>query len=546
MIKPRQLLRCCSTSYTALLLVLLFSIIYSIHLFGIDFIIGHSAFWSNQEGDVAQHLSGINLYLHAPWQFPLLGFNSLNYPEGTLVTFVDGIPILSFLLKLLLPQSIGWVNPLGYWLAFCFVLQGFSAWWISKELGVKSWIFLLFLWAIFLTFPEFLFRIGQVALMSQWIILFAFALYIHDAHQQRYSIYRWTFLLTAAFYIHIYLFVMVFGIYLAELFFLRKKAISISRVKTLFSFIGWLATLFVFFLPLPISHLHKSGGFGYFSMNLLSPFLGGKIIDLNSSIMPGQYEGYNYLGLGVIVLLITALLINRPMLKKYCQRHLSFLIIVILLWLFSLSNKIYVGQTLIATISYPGFTHFLLEELRSSGRFFWPVGYAISIFSLYMLYLNLRTRTFVKMVMVLLCLQLVDASGGYNNVRHMRAATAVIVINDQAYQQWLHHVKHLYYYPKYGCDKSSKPDVVIPLMRYVALHNMTLNTGYIARYTPNCDDVAEEISASDKTNSAYIFHQTTYPQLSLIYSLMGDQHRVKCHQLDYVYLCQYSFAGDER
>ena len=63
-------------------------------------------------------------------------------------------------------------------------------------------------------------------------------------------------------------------------------------------------TLWVTMLPLPPGKVTPEWGFGYYSMNLLSPFLGGSLIDVPFRVAPGQYEGYNYLGLGVLLALL--------------------------------------------------------------------------------------------------------------------------------------------------------------------------------------------------------------------------------------------------
>ncbi|HEN3580982.1 TPA: hypothetical protein U5D98_004286, partial [Yersinia enterocolitica] len=168
--------------------------------------------------DVTQYISGFNMYLSSPWNFPLLAFDSLNYPQGTRVTFVDAIPIYSFILKLLLPENIAPFNPFGYWIALCLLLQGISAWWITKELNVDSWLFFILLLLTFLTYPALLARIGHISLMSHWVLLFSLALYIRGRRQKKLSIGIWTILLVSIFYINIYLFVMASGIYFAAIF----------------------------------------------------------------------------------------------------------------------------------------------------------------------------------------------------------------------------------------------------------------------------------------------------------------------------------------
>jgi len=90
--------------------------------FETGFLRGISSYWLSEVDDITQYIAGFNMYFTAPWSFPILAFDDLNYPKGTRATFVDIIPIYAFLLKLFVPDSFYPFNPYGYWIALCFVL----------------------------------------------------------------------------------------------------------------------------------------------------------------------------------------------------------------------------------------------------------------------------------------------------------------------------------------------------------------------------------------------------------------------------------------
>lgn len=527
-----------------LISVLAFSLIFIWLTFGLDFIRGSSSYWQTDVGDVTQYLAGINLYLLSPWHYPLPAFDSLNYPQGTRVTFIDGIPIFAFLLKIFVPKASGFISPLGYWVGFCFLLQGVSAWWITRELNVKSWAFLIFLTLTFLTFPALMARLMHVALMSHWIVLFAIALYIRGHRLMRLPMYAWVILLVLSYYIHIYLFAMAAGIYVASLLELKQK-IQLPKKRFLWlPFLLLFVSLFIFLLPMPTSYITKGGGFGIFSMNVLAPILGGKIIAIQAQAMPGQGEGFNYLGLGVIAALLMVIFSQFSTCRVILKTHRPFFVLMMAYTIYALSDHIYFGQQLLATIDYPGFLSFAFEQFRSSGRFFWPVGYSIIIFSAYMLYQHLNKRAFCIIISIILLIQLIDVSDNYKILRTKRDSPSLVMFNYSALNKALgSRVKYIYFYPKYDCAHNVPFDALLALMKYTAVHDLKLNTGYIARIKSNCLNYVEEVNESSHRESAYVFLKTQYPNVISIKKVMGDKNNYNCQELDFAYVCR--FANEE-
>ena len=114
-------------------------------------------------------------------------------------------------------------------------------------------------------------------------------------------------------------------------------------------------------------------------MNLLSPFVpqaSGVVPGMRGVIdaTGGQYEGFNYLGLGLLLASVFVLPAEAHWLSRNARRHLALLIACAALLAFAISHRVFVGDWLVATLPMP--LKPVLGIFRSSGRFFWLIGYA--------------------------------------------------------------------------------------------------------------------------------------------------------------------------
>jgi hypothetical protein len=103
--------------------------------------------------------------------------------------------------------------------------------------------------------------------------------------------------------------------------------------------------------------------------------------------MPFQYEGFNYLGMGLFLLLFANCLRGitqfkrwqRPnhLLRHFLKEYGLLLLFIIVVTLVSLSNKIALGSNIIWEYPLPPLIGNILIKFRGSGRFFWVVHYLI-------------------------------------------------------------------------------------------------------------------------------------------------------------------------
>jgi hypothetical protein len=123
------------------------------------------------------------------------------------------------------------------------------------------------------------------------------------------------------------------------------------------------------------------GGFGMFAMNLLSPVwpAGSGIIGRPWSPQldatgHGGWEGYNWLGLGLLGGLAVGVLLAPGKALSMLGRHAGLLLVLLALTALAVSHRVGFGERIVLDL---GAVPALVEQFRASGRFFWPVAYAL-------------------------------------------------------------------------------------------------------------------------------------------------------------------------
>ena len=167
-----------------------------------------------------------------------------------------------------------------------------------------------------------------------------------------------------------------------------------------------------------------ASGYGEYRLNLLSVFDPGSNFNTWSYILPDiklttleQAEGFNYFGLGslIIILLTIIIYIVRKSKLSYFKKNFIFIIASIFFTIIALSNKISLGNVEILNIELNKYIFAGLSIFRASGRLFWPVYYLILIFSLVFLYKNISKKKYVILILACLLIQTIDISGAINN-----------------------------------------------------------------------------------------------------------------------------------
>ena len=388
--------------------------------------------------DSAQHYLGWEFFRQAPLlQWPPGKSPNLGPMGGSGVGLTDSLPLFAFIFK---PLTFWFDKPFQYfgiWVLACFVLQAVFAWKLLT-VWIKSWDHALMGTFFFCFAPVFLDRIiMHLALAGHWVILASLYLLFNGAFKFK----HWLFLGVIAALVQPYLAVISAILFFTALSIgcLRKKSV-INSLKMLLIYCAsllaavWATGMFAF----GISQVQASG-FGDYSANLLSLVDPGYPAGERypwSRFIPNpwqgdnQYEGFNFIGTGVILLLsiiflsqllkgdiktkivqicvITALLstsgvfgqdkvVSLGLLGLICavaiglihtdnpqilKEHVVVGLSVSAFFMVGLSNRIYVGDYYLANIQLPEFVMQIFSVVRASGRMIWPITFLITAVSI--------------------------------------------------------------------------------------------------------------------------------------------------------------------
>jgi hypothetical protein len=451
-----------------------------------------------ESGDPATHYLGWAFFRHAPWTFPL-GLNPAYGLElGSAIIFSDSNPLLALLFKPFsawLPETFQYF---GIWLLMCFVLQAWFAW---KLMGLVTPSVLLGLLGtgLFLFSPPMFLRMGShLSLAGHFLILAALYLaLLPNVARRRLA---WGSLLAATALVHAYLLAMVALIWVADLvgrtfkhqLKWRTALIELALLFLLVSVCCWQAGYF------SVGDGTVSAGFGLYRMNLLAP------IDANgwSLVLPnlpegsGDYEGFNYLGAGLLLLAICAgvVLFRRTTGVGNTLRGLPVLLLTLIgLTLFALSNDIGVGRF--------GFHYWLPERFvdranifRASGRMFWPVFYAIVLVVIYLVVRGHRPRVAACLLALAMCVQVVDTQDGWAGLRQNRMMAKA--------SQWSTPLRDpfwasaaLHYAKVRSLQPQNQSDTWQPIANYAASHGLKTDTAYLGRMSSKALERARQNAA---------------------------------------------------
>lgn len=187
----------------------------------------------------------------------------------------------------------------------------------------------------------------------------------------------------------------------------------------------------------------------------------------------------------------------------------------------------------------------ITSQFRASGRFFWPVGYCVIIFAIATLYKRLGTFVFAGCMVVLVLLQASDLSNLRHNFINTAKRPAMPVLTQSEWdKQATSEIQYLYFFPKFRCG-SNVLNTLMPTMRYASVHNLKINTGYVARAHSNCsaESTKAEIAASDMDYSLYVFVRADMPQLDQVKALFPDDQQPICKEVDFAHICRIYQSG---
>jgi len=470
------------------------------------------------EDDGGTHYLGWEFYRNAPLlQWPFGANPDYGMEISSSIVFSDSIPLFAMALKPFSPLLPRPFQYLGIWLLVCFILQAFFAARLLRVCGVADWRVWLGV-AFFVNAPAFLFRISvsHYAGSAHWIVLAALVMYFQSQRQS----WGWTILLCVASLVNIYLAVMAGAIYAADLIqrlWMRESRFAQTLRHGVITGGLLLFTMYAagYFMA---GKYTADQGFGYYRLNLLAPILpmGAWSRWLPSpKVGAGDFEGFHYLGLGVLAMLIVAAACGirsfwrlksngKPLVprKQSLQstrgeagsneyvsavpgtgsltkaRWIPIAVVLIGCTVFGLSNRIAAGSVELFAFDLPPKLWPVCSSFRSSGRFFLPVYYVIIAIGCGVLLRSFRSKLGVLIPVALLGLQWADISQNVDQLRH-KLSHAKPWESPLKSDFWTKAGKH--YKSLVVMSPAKHYDGYLPLAHFAVAHGMSTNAVYLAR-----------------------------------------------------------------
>ncbi len=425
---------------------------------------------------------------------------STSYPLQMSISLFDPMPLPLVLLKpfaSLVPESTQYF---GIYFLICLVLQSILGYFISQDIlrwrgfstDYSTILISVCCGLLFASTPFTLNRmLAHTALFSQWLLVLSIlvALRTRNSRNPNWMIINSAIVFLACGF-NPYLAVMVAlslagftAIFLGSL----NWRIVAKRVTVLFitGLIGLYAFGFMSGASVP------EGGYGYYSMNMLGPFdSNGQglllSLDINDATGGQAWEGFNYLGLGVIILIVIALLVRR-----YCgfateRTPLSNAWLVVLIsYLLALSATLTLSSEVLK-LPLPQSILDLLSRFRASGRFFWIGGFWLIAMSFAEICSRLAKFRILLIIFICVAVQIVDIFGILRGLR-LSGLTVLSLPIPQVLDMSANGRSEIIVLPPWQCDFLQTPGGIRGFEIFgvlAARKHMNINSYYAARTLP--------------------------------------------------------------
>ena len=445
--------------------------------------------------DWGQHYLGWAFYRGEPWGFPLGKIDALCYPSGTNVGFWDGIPLFALLFKpfsALFPQDFQYI---GLWLLLCYLTTAHYSIKLFNLYNVKP-VYTVLGVLLIVSNPVLIFRGIHPALCAHGFLLASLYYYLKAANRNNVvRINRDQIILLALSALsNPYLTVMVvgFNFILPVKHYFYDKLLTKKRAL-LYPFLSCLSIVIIWFLlgMLTFSHgerLEVSNAYGLYALNLNGLFNSGgfsRLLPQMPWVTPAQYEGYMYLGVGMMLLIVVSLIYfifkgNAMQWFKNNKQLLPLLVLAIGFSIFAVTNVVSYNSEVLFTVPFPKFLIKLGGIFRASGRFFW-VPFYLMLFFFIVILVKAKVANWLKISFlgVVMAIQAYDTMP-ILTLRKLEGGTYVTPLTEAKWNALLPHFKTIITYPPYNNHLLNNMDYQD--LCYLALKNHNaISTGYSAR-----------------------------------------------------------------
>ena len=444
------------------------------------------------EKDIIQHYSGWIAYRNSDRTFPLGMAMDMAWGDGTCISFTDSIPWVAIAFKLIrrfLPDTFQYF---GIYALFCYIMQGIAAFNIIYY-KCRNTIYSAIGTTLFTFAPILLERsFRHTALGSQWLILFAILIFlVHRDTPHKIHYLGYLALLVLAVGIHPYFLPPI------AVFFLASVIYDVTR-KQFMAPVFFIASLFItYFSGCLIGVLGTNtnvsrDGYGYYSMNLnalINPTSCGDYVWSSfQKVYPqilGNYDGFNYLGAGIIVGLFLLFIFtlaygNKKNIWQFIKRNFILLLFLLCCFLFAISNVVTLNDKILLDIPLPQWMEKLCGIFRASSRIFYPVYYCIFICIVYGIWqfsVSRLSKTKAYFILgLIMAIQLFDIHSCIIEKHQMmnKNASYTSLLDDQVLNDILQNNQYLIL-DNYSGDSRSL--AVVALKNHMKLYYSTANSG---------------------------------------------------------------------
>ncbi len=444
--------------------------------------------------DWGQHYLGWEFYRNEPWTFPLGEIANYNYPIGTNIGFTDSIPLLAIFFKLfrsILPEYFQYI---GFWMFLSYILLAYYTLKILRLYKIDFFPSLIFI-VFILTNPVLIYRAMHPALFSQWIIIAALFLYLKKSSVlSRHTInLQLSLLILSSALINPYLFAMIFAFSIIlpakQIFIeknLEKKYILIYPIFNIFLVtIAWFLVGLISFRQSATLAVNKSYGLYGLNLNsLINSFGFSNYFPQLKQVSWHQYEGYAYLGIGIMLLITISLglLLFKGKLNflKIKNEYIGLIVLSLLLTLFSITGSITFGDKTLIQINLPSVIYQLGDIFRASARFFW-LSYYLIFFAAFIYFSRSKIPFKLKNIIlsILLIIQLLDINP-ILTFRHFEKGAYRTPLKEEIWVKMFKEFEVLCIYPPFENHLLSNMDYQD--LDFLALKaNKPITNGYVAR-----------------------------------------------------------------
>lgn len=481
--------------------------------------------WLFQGGDLTQHYLGWVFFRKSDWHFPLGLIDGVLGSIKISVIYTDSAPIFALFFKLLsplLPETFQYFGFLGL---FSFMMTGACSTLLIHRFN-KNGIFCILGSTLYTVSPVILQRLyGHETLSCHFMILLGLILWLYQDHkwekkwQKKFMMpILWGLLGILAVSIHIYYLPMIYcfllGSFITDLFKYKKYRRPLLCFVSITSFsllTLWLlgafytkadisaqglgvnsANINTFWNPLNLQGT-RGGLVGYPSKG--SRFL--KALDVNK----GQYEGYAYVGLGImlgaLILLIASICRSIKRKKRLTSDIGEFLkkrkiwciagaVVFTVAIIYAISPSAYFNGRKIYDIYYSESIINFMSSFRATGRFAWVGMYLIFTAVLYGLSRISRKKLMITLLACCTVVQFADMSCMISSKKWYREEkTYTSPLMSPEWEQLAE-----------GCDKliglpyDQTENIIYTLSIFAYKHNMSINHFHVAR--PPFDDILNQ------------------------------------------------------